>query len=970
MKTKRIISLTLAFALAVSLWGIFGSGNILFKTKYEKAVADMKSGAVGEVSAVTFSTASASVTPGEVPDLSVLSAIEIPASKLVDTDTLKYYYENDIYAYGITSDGSEVIALRKANGIKYDMLKGAGTVSIVSDIAGDSRSQITNSSVTDFTEGEDENGNKFLTVNYEVSGLAVEEYKNAVAEGKEWNEPSVTVTYTFYENSIGVAGSVAGQSEKFILSGSRSKLNREHSGGYDHNKEWVKVNSKWIYPDNLDEPYQDFESLAYIYSPDTVHKMYTFFRGDGLDKNYAAKELRGNSIYLEFEDGNSINASYNYSLTFADAESEKQNPDYLGLFRSRNDDFAVGIAVAEENSERSTVIKGESVALNINVTNLKSTDTKFSLRYDVRNYYGDIVDSGLFIDNVLSPNAEANRMLSISGKYGMYYLNLYAVSENTQYKECYPFALVKEYDYSYNSTSPFGISTVTAYVGAEKRKADTGEFSHNYSQVKDLASLSAKIGISNARTSTGGSFTTDEKGTVTYTASVPKYVEYMQKQGINRFIAHQGETFEDLYRELLNEIYADGPVKPVKPIESDYVNDAEYLKALEVYNAEYEAYMAAPEEYRTKYAECETEFAKLIKASADSASKFAQSIEYGNEMNIHTLGDNASYGVDKLYNLFYHDTFLPSFKYVTSNFSDLSYVPTSFSAAESGWLSHLADSENEDAIWDKFGICSLHVYGQPWMPDSYGATKGGSDTLWNIEDAMIRIENACKAYGDKEVYVTEVGYTTPPELETAVGLRVQADYTARVGAICLAHGVDVIQYYCMTDKVNNRNGFKNNDVEWNFGLFYEPDFFDIIKPKPAGIAYANMTRQLESYQHNSGRIDTYDEGNLDDGTYSYNECGVRAFRLGTAIYGDVVIAYSNAEILAEGKKNTLGTSNKRNANLTWNSQWSKTDPTVFTALADSVRVVDIMGNTTVYKPDENGKVTILLTGSPVYIYGV
>ena len=64
----------------------------------------------------------------------------------------------------------------------------------------------------------------------------------------------------------------------------------------------------------------------------------------------------------------------------------------------------------------------------------------------------------------------------------------------------------------------------------------------------------------------------------------------------------------------------------------------------------------------------------------------------------------------------------------------------------------MADSNNKDAIWDKFEICSLHVYGQPWMPDSYGATTGGSDALWNIEDAMIRIENACKTYGDKEVY--------------------------------------------------------------------------------------------------------------------------------------------------------------------------------------------------------------------------
>ena len=988
MNGKRIKALSLAAVMVVSLLGFFGEKPILFSREYEKAVALMKSQAVASVSTTAFSADTTSITPGEALDTSLLENLEIPDSALSDITTLQYYYETDNYAYGITADGEEVIALRKSIGHKYDMLAGAGNANIVSNIAGDSRTQITNTTVKSFSENTDEKGNKTLTVIYNVTGLAVTEYENAIALGEEWVEPSVTSVYTLYENSIDVNMRVIGQSEKFVLSGSRSKLNRQHSQGYDHNNEWVKVNSKWIYPENLDEPYQDFEGLAYIYSPDDVHKMYTFLRGEEIAKNYASKELRGNSLYLSFEDGNVIDAAYNYSLTFVDAQSEKQNPDYLGLFRSRNDDFAAGIAVAQENTERSTVIEGNSVKLNINITNLKNTQTKFSLRYDVRNYYGDVVDAGLFIDNTLPVNGEANRLLNISGKYGIYYLNLYVISENTSYKECYPFALVEDYDYTHNSTSPFGISTVTAYVGAEKRSADTGTFIQDYSQIQDLAKLSAKIGISNARTGTGGSYSTDKEGDVTYSASVPKYVEYMQELGVDRFIAHQGETFESLYRDELEELY-DGPAKPTqpqKPTESNYETTEEYEKAVEEYNAAYAEYLTALDTYNTefeaykltdsyktyiaKYEEFAAEFEKLIKASADSASKFAQSIEYGNEMNIYTLRDNDAYGVDGLYDLFYKDTYLPSYNYVTENFSDLQYVPTSFSAAESGWLNRLANNENGNAIWDQFNICSLHVYGQPWMPDSYGAQSGGSNSLWNIEDAMIRIENACKTYGDKEVYVTEVGYTTPPDITTSVGLRAQADYTARVGAICLAHGVDVVQYYCMTDKVNNRNGFNNSDVEWNFGLFYEPDFFDVIKPKPSGIVYANMTRQLESYVKDSGKIDSYDEGNLSDGTYSYDLAGVRAFRLNTELYGEVVVAYSNSEVLSNGKKNSLGTSNMRTANLTWNNQWYEVDETEFTAVADTVKVVDIMGNKVIYTPDENGKVTIPLTGSPIYIYGI
>ena len=77
---------------------------------------------------------------------------------------------------------------------------------------------------------------------------------------------------------------------------------------------------------------------------------------------------------------------------------------------------------------------------------------------------------------------------------------------------------------------------------------------------------------------------------------------------------------------------------------------------------------------------------------------------------------------------------------------------------------------------------------------------------------------------------------------------------------------------------------------------------------------------------------------------------MRAFRFETALYGEVVVAYSNSEVLADGKKNFLGTSNMRNANLTWNSQWSKADETEFTAVGEAVRVVDIMGNEEIYTP--------------------
>ena len=940
MKGRKIKAFILTLVMAVAVFGYFTGLNkdlIIYKNEYQKSVALMKSEAVGGVSVESFSSVSTSVTPGEAFDESLLENMQIPDSALSDITTLQYYYETDSYAYGITADGSEVIALRKANGKKYDMLSGAGMVNMLNS---SKKTLLSNGGISAFTEGTDENGSRTLTVEYNLAGLVSEE-----------NNSAVTVVYIFRENCIDVNFHVIAESESYKFSKANSYLSRNYLCGYSKDNERVKINSKWIYPENLDEPYQDFESLAFIYSPDGVHKFYTFMRDESLNKYQCAYEIFGNKLYnhglmrFDFTDGtSSLDLEFNYSIAMVDASSENQNPDYLGLFRSCNDDFAAGIALAQDNSERSTIIEGNTANLNINVTNLKNTATTFSLRYDIRNYYGDVVDAGLFVDNILPQNGEANRLIEVSGVYGMYYLNLYVISENSTYKECYPFALVEDHNYTYNATSPFGISTVTSYTGQNKT---------DYSQLKDLANLSAKIGISNARTSAS--------------ATKPKYVEYMQELGVTRFIAQQGNTFESLYRTKLDKIK---PTEPTEPVETDYEQAEEYEAAYEQYEtalAEYEEKLAV---YNEQYSKYKAEFLKTVMASADGAATYAQAIEYGNEMNIYNLRDPVANNLDSLYDKFYADTYLPSYTYVKENYPDLEYVPTSFSAAASNWIGRLANNEKSNAIWGQFNICSIHVYGNPRMPDSYGEQSGGSNQTWNIEDAVIRIENACKTYGDKEVYVTEIGYPTSPESTTAAGLRTQADYTLRIGAVCLGHGVDVVQYYCMSDRTGYYTGFNNTNEEWNFGLFYEADYFDVIKPKPAGIAYANMTRQLESYVHNSGKIDSYDEGNLEDGAYSYNVAGVRAFRLDTELYGEVVVAYSNFEVLSNGKKNILGESNLRTPNLTWNTQWQKTDDTEFTAKGETVKVVDIMGNTTIYTPDSDGKVSIPLTGSPVYIYGI
>lgn len=868
-KTKLLLCILLSLCVAFNT----GFALSLANTDFEATGASEYS---SEVNSAVFDTSGISITPGAEKVYDDAFLTQYPTSLLWNPASLQYYYEGANYAYGIDADGKEIIALKKGNGAKIDLLEGAGKFKIY-----DSRSSwyreimVTNTAVASFTE-DNENGTDCLTVQYSVDG----NYSDGA---------TITAKYLFCETCISVSFHITAQAtEDFCLA--NSYLERTYINGYQN--EYVKINSKWIYPDTLDYPYQEFECLAFIDEIDSAHRLYSFLREDEMPTYCMAENMNGTKlpIYFDAENGGLLDYTYSYTLAMADASTDKQSADYLGLFRGKNCDFAAGIAPVVANDDNSTVFIGNSVKLNLNVTNLKSSDLTFSLRYDVRDYYGNVVDKGLFVDNKILKGLDANREIEITGKYGMYYLNLYVISENDTYTECYPFALLEEYSYKYNDTSPFGVSSFNGYKPKNNSITD-------YSQYADMAKLSAKVGVANAR--------------INSSEAMLYYAKRMNELGITQFNGQYGGTNTD-------PASVDG-----------YVSN--------------------------------------VSASLAALAPYVQSYEVGNEYNLKLLSAQSGQGEDKeadntaAYNLYYNYTFLPTYNYIMENYPDIAYIPTSVSAAASGWLNQLAIEQNK--IWDKFDIFSVHTYAACLMPDSFAKNPdniNGSD-LWNIEDAMYRARTAINQYGEKKLYVTEVGYNTAPLSYSSVDLRTQADYTVRIGAICLAYGADRIQYYCFGDRTSYFTGFNNTNAEFNFGLFYEADYYGIVKPKPSAIAFAVMTRNLESaYPDEAYIADEYDQGNTVN--------GVRAFRVKTALGGDVIVAYSNSEVLSNGKKLVTGATGRRTPNLPWNCQWTKTDLTTFNAVSDTVTVVDIMGNRTEYMA-EDGKVSIPLTGSPVYIYG-
>lgn len=795
---------------------------------------------------------------------------DFPASQIADSENLQYYHEGNNYAYGINAAGNEFIAFKSETGELCDILSGGGGFVLKSNA-----NVILASSVNTVKSIFQTKSNSYdsLTVEYNITGVQAA-------------NTQVKTTYVFKENGISLQSEIT-SSGKTVISSEKSAFTRNFINGFIANE--TKISEKWEYPSNGDYPYPDFDSLCFKNQITNDIYCYSYLSGDDIDTFYNVNSLDGTSMPLNFENSTGLKYTVIYDLAFVDTLTEnRQGSDYLGIFKARGSDFAAGIASVEEN-HNSTFFTGNEVKLNINVTNLTNEDLKFSLRYDIRDYYGNIVNAGLFIDSTVYKYVDANRIVTVKPeKYGIYYLNLYVISRYSSYKECYPFALLNSHEYKYNATNPFGI--VSTNTKNEREKDDT-------------AHIMAAIGVATYRS--GGDV---------------EFLKKLKSLGLSQF----------------NAIIAENNIDPAKT----------------------------------------ADFVKKTESVIEKLKDYVDSYEVGNEMNIDIM--RGKYTTDELYPLYYKNSLLPTYNLIKSKYPNIKYIPSPFSDGQQEWIEKLTkgfDEDNDgdgiaethiDGFWDKIDVVSTHTYGTPYMPDEYGQYKpkhmGGA---WCIEGALQRIDDCltrlCKDKTEKDLYITEVGYATSPGTSNKIDLRTQADYLVRCGILCSAYGADRIQFYCMYDRPSYGTGFDHIDDEWNFGVFYEADYYGVFKPKPSGVAFAAMTRILESMEKNSTSIyQKYDEG--------YDFGGVRAFKCSTAEYGNVIVAYSNNEILNNAKKNAVGGTGDRTPTLPWNNQWTKTDDTVFETNNKSVTVFDIMGNKTEYKASD-GKVTIPLTGSPVYIIG-
>lgn len=390
-------------------------------------------------------------------------------SVLADNDSLLFYYEKDSYAYGITEDNEEIIAFRDRSGKLVDALQGAGKYKLVSETGGNI---VSNYSVSDFTQTIS-NGNVKLTVNYKPVNSSA--------------DVNYSVEYTFFENNIKIEASIDYNGDA-PAAASKSSITRYFFNGYESADK--SFNTDWCYPDDGDYPYKEMDAWCTVHNIDDYNRMYTFLRSSNIPNYYWDYYSRypQNSIPV-FGVYDAASGTYSdkaeYSIVFENCD-EKDNPDYRALFKGKNMPVAAGIAPVTANTENSTVFSGDSVSLNLNVANLTDEKVLFSYRYDIRDYYGNIADSGLYINSEVFANRDANRIINFKpGYYGIFFLNIMIVTENgSYYREYYPFALVEKYEYMHNDTSPFGIGQI---LGGKNEPYN------------DYLELAAKIGVATIR---------------------------------------------------------------------------------------------------------------------------------------------------------------------------------------------------------------------------------------------------------------------------------------------------------------------------------------------------------------------------------------------------------------------------------------------------------------------------------------
>lgn len=776
---------------------------------------------------------------------------EFSSSLLQDEEKLQYYYSGNGYCYGITADGKEVISYKENENEKFDVLYGAGKFSLY-NTSGADITQIDGIDSFQVTEISEKPAVKVI---YKTAGKGV----------------SLENTYIFEERNISVLAKVNYDGSAGSIDANKSIFKRSFIA--DYQKVEKRISYEWIYPDNGEQVKPWYESIVTTVHLDERRLVYSFNRNENSPDNHVLKSYPNIDFPLHLsENCEALDYTLCYDLVLETVEKDKDS-DYLALFEGKGSDIAVGIAPVQSNEEydNTTVFTGEEITLNLNVTNIASKESVFSLRYDLMDYYGNIVDSGIFIDNKISYGGSANHHITVKDKYGMYYLNIYAVCGEFSHRECYPFMLIPSYEYKHRKTNHFGIDA---------------SHHNTISQAKSVVSLLKKTGAAFVRPGASA----DDK--YMYSLLGKNDVEILLGLG-----GSASYTKEQIYNNVSSNLAAIPEIEKLCGIRYAYVSN---------------------------------EPDHTVKGNLDACRQFMQ------------------------------DTFMPNIYNPLKELVNQCAVPTGWAGtchANRAFFTAMY----ENGVWQDSDIIDSHLYSQPKGPDaSFASSKNVSSIEWE----MISFKESVDEYGKegKKIAIGETGYSA-----NSTDLRTLADFNTRTGILSLVYGIDYVGFYCMFDRTTYYEGTGvysayGGETEMNFGMFYNYDYFGVFKPKPWAAAFATLNDQTD------GVIKCNINSTYTTETTAYlSKTTMRVFDIETSEKGAFKVAWSNIQRIPRSWSSDVNAEMIKN--LQWNNQWTSTESVTFKAASDTVTVIDIMGNKTVYTPTD-GTIKLEISGSPVYIYGV
>lgn len=401
------------------------------------------------------------VFPGQLEADSAYTIENENAKPIVKTKLNPYDYafciEKDNYFYGITKDNKEIIAAKDGETLT-PISEGAGSFVFKKD----GKTVFTATAVTDYTVNED---GEYTTVTVNYS-----------AEGDYGYLSRLCNIYTFKDLSFTVDAVIEctalcdGINEYYF---GKKYLN-------DYKNHTKRLAMDWAYPENDDFAYKTFGGLI-VAENYGDYSLYTNILDENCDGKVIIRDVLPEKLLLcpEF----TKDFTYKYHISYAVVKSDEKE-SYIGLFKSKNYDFAAGVACNFDN-DNNTFFMGKDIDLNLNVTNIKEGDINYNVKYEILDYNGEKQISETYYNNTLASGSKADRRIKMTlPKYGIYYLNFYVVTENSEYKETYTFCLIEEYEFKHRKNNKFGIcATHSETVG----------------QARSTAKICGKMGLSLTR---------------------------------------------------------------------------------------------------------------------------------------------------------------------------------------------------------------------------------------------------------------------------------------------------------------------------------------------------------------------------------------------------------------------------------------------------------------------------------------